>query len=179
MRPFRRKPPSTPPRARRVPRSRSRRYYEVAGLDLRAEMERLSRLEALGGPQGPLVARPPELAVRRASKRPRSRLGFAVPDEHRLSITAYPGIRRGDVEETLLHELVHLAVGAAPDGRRWHGREFTDTLRRAMREGYGISGVPVRSTLHGAYAEALERRHGAEARLAARGVHPDQLTLAG
>jgi len=142
-------------------------------------MARLSALPALGGPDGPLVDRPPELAVRRASKRPRSRLGFAVPEEHRLSVTVYPGIRRGDIEETLLHELVHLAVGAAPGGRRWHGREFTVTLRRAMREAYGVVGVRTRNTYHGTYADALERRHAAAARLAARGVHPGQLELAG
>lgn len=149
----------------------------MAGVDLRAEMGRLCRLPALGGEEGPLVRRPPELAVRRASKRPRSRLGFAVPEEHRLSVTAYPGIRRGDVEETLLHELVHLAIGAAPGGRRWHGREFTETLRRAMREAYGIKGVRARNTYHGTYAEALERAHARAAALDARGVHPEQLEL--
>lgn len=174
-----RKPRPRPEPKRRSPGTRPRRYYLVAGVDLRAEMARLSVLVALGGPEGALAARPPELSVRRASKRPRSRLGFAVPEENRLSVTAYPGIRRGDVEETLLHELVHLAVGASPGGRRWHGREFTDALRRAMREAYGISGVRTSNTYHGAYAEALERRHAAEARLAARGVHPDQLELAG
>ena len=87
--------------------------------------------------------------------------------------------RRGDVEETLLHELVHLAIGAAPGGRRWHGTEFTDTLRRAMLEGYGVAGARVRNTYHGAYAAALERSHAAEARLAERGVHPEQLELTG
>ncbi len=141
-------------------------------------MERLCGLPALGGPDGPLVRNPPELAVRRASKRPRSRLGFAVPEERRLSVTSYPGIRRGDAEETLLHELVHVAIGASPGGRRWHGREFTETLRRAMGEAYGI-GVRTRNTYHGAYAEALERMHAREAALRARGVHPDQLELAG
>lgn len=172
----RRANPSSPKRRRPAPRPR--RYYLVAGVDLQAEMERLSQLDALGGPDGPLAARPPELAVRRASKRPRSRLGFAVPGEHRLSVTAYPGIRRGDVEETLLHELVHIAVGASPGGRRWHGREFAETLRRAMREAYGITGVRTRNTYHGTYAEALERRHARELSLAARGVHPEQLELA-
>jgi hypothetical protein len=174
--------PDPPPRQaqrRRRPGARPGRYYAVAGLDLKAEMERLCRLPALGGPDGPLVRRPPELAVRRASKRPRSRLGFAVPEENRLSVTAYPGIRRGDVEETLLHELVHLAIGSSPGGRRWHGREFTTTLRRAMREAYGITGVKAANTYHGTYAEALERRHAREAALAARGVHPQQLELAG
>lgn len=157
--------------------ARPARYYAVAGVDLREEMKRLCTLETLGGPDGPLSRNPPELAVRRASKRPRSRLGFAVPEEHRLSVTAYPGIRRGDIEETLLHELVHLAVGSAPGARRWHGREFSESLRRAMREAYGISGVKARNAYHGVYAEALERRHAREAELAARGVHRDQLEL--
>jgi hypothetical protein len=164
-------------RTRTRPAARPARYFLAAGLDLRAEAERLCRLEALGGPEGRLVAGPPELTVRRASKRPRSRLGFAIPDENRISVTIYPGIRRGDVEETLLHELVHLAVGASPGGRRWHGREFAETLRRAMAEGYGVRAVRARNTYHGAYADALERKHAREAALAARGVHPDQLEL--
>ncbi len=159
-----------PPPRRRRPIERPAGYYLAAGIDLRAEAERLCRLDALGGPDGPLVRRPPELTVRRAAKRPRSRLGFAVPAQQRLSVTVYPGIRRGDVEETLLHELVHLAVGAAPDGHRWHGREFTATLRRAMAEGYGVAGVRPASARHGAYADALERRR-------AGGVHPGQLEL--
>jgi hypothetical protein len=166
-----------PPRRRRPAGSRPDRYYAVAGVDLRAEMQRLCGLEALGGPDGALSRNPPELAVRRASKRPRSRLGFAVPEEHRLSVTAYPGIRRGDIEETLLHELVHLAVGSSPGARRWHGREFSESLRRAMKEAYGITGVRARNAYHGVYAEALERRHAREADLAARGVHHGQLEL--
>lgn len=175
-----RKPrPAPRQQRRRQVGPRPARYYLAGGIDLWAETERLCCLDALGGPDGPLVRRPPELTVRRASKRPRSRLGFAIPDEHRLSVTVYPGTRRGDLEETLLHELVHLAVGASPGGRRWHGREFSETLRRAMTEAYGIRGVRPPSTLHGAYAEALERQHAREAALASRGVHPDQLELAG
>ncbi len=172
-----RKPSRPQPRRRARPASRPPRYYLAAGIDLRAEAERLCRLDALGGEDGPLVKRPPELTVRRASKRPRSRLGFAIPEEHRLSVTVYPGIRRGDLEETLLHELVHLAVGASPGGRRWHGREFSETLRRAMAEGYGIRGIRPANTLHGTYAEELERIHARDAALAAQDVHPDQLEL--
>lgn len=164
-------------RARSRPASRPARYYLAAGIDLRAEAERLCRLDALGGPEGRLAADPPELTVRRATRKPRSRLGFAIPDENRISVTVYPGIRRGDVEETLLHELVHIAVGASPGGRRWHGREFTEALRRAMAEGYGIRAVRARNSYHGAYADALERKHAREAGLAARGVHPGQLEL--
>ena len=168
--------PDRPGPRRRRPAERPARYYLAAEIDLRAEMERLCVLEALGGRAGPLTSRPPELTVRRAARRPRSRMGFAILDQHRISVTVYPGVRRGDVEETLLHELVHLAVGAAAGGRRWHGREFTQTLSRAMAEAYGVHARPSNAR-HGAYAEALERLHAREATLAARGIHPGRLGL--
>jgi quercetin dioxygenase-like cupin family protein len=82
---------------------------------------------------GPLAAREPELKVRRARRRP-NRLGFAVPAQFRLSVTAYPGIRPGDALETLLHELVHLHVGRAAEAHAWHGKTFKGTLARAMVE---------------------------------------------
>jgi hypothetical protein len=128
-------------------------YFLVVGIRLDLELERLSALPVFA--DGPLGRRP-ELKVRRASKRP-NRVGFAVPTEHRLQVTAYPGIRPGDVLETLLHELVHLHVGRAREAHAWHGRTFKATLARAMEEAYGVGGVPTRSTLHGAYAEAIER----------------------
>lgn len=180
---LRRKPtPRSPGPARRrgssrrgAGREQPARYYAVARINLRIEAERLCRLPALGGPDGPLVKRPPELSVRRASQRPRTRMGFAVPDEHRISVTAYPGITRGDVEETLLHELVHLALGSSPGTRRWHGPEFGATLRQAMAEAYGIDGIRPRNSYHGAWAAELERKHRLESE---RGpVHPGQLEL--
>ena len=106
---------------------------------------------------GSLAAREPELKVRRARRRP-NRLGFAVPTQFRLSVTAYPGIRPGDVLETLLHELVHLHVGRAAEPHAWHGKTFKATLARAMVEGYGIVVSRTRSTVHGAYAEQIESR---------------------
>jgi hypothetical protein len=112
----------------------------------------------------------PTLTVRRASARPRRNLGFAVPAERRISVTAYPGIRPGDALETLLHELVHIALGRHDGG--WHGSHFRQTLAKAMRQGYGIDGVGARASTHGAYAEALERRQRTASRL-----HPDQLAL--
>jgi len=118
-------------------------------------MERLRELPVFAG--GPLAGSSPQLRVRRASKRP-NRLGFAVPREHRLSVTAYPGIRRGDVLETLLHELVHLHVGRAAEAHAWHGPTFKRTLARAMREAYGITIPMPRSTLHGTYSNAIESR---------------------
>jgi hypothetical protein len=118
-------------------------------------MERLTALPVFAG--GPLAARAPELKVRRARTRP-NRLGFAVPAEFRLSVTAYPGIRPGDVLETLLHELTHLHVGRAAEAHAWHGATFKTTLAQAMEEAYGIAVTRPSSTLHGAYAEAIERR---------------------
>jgi hypothetical protein len=129
-------------------------YFLVAGIRLDEEMDRLRALPVFTG--GPLERRP-ELKVRRASTHP-NRVGFAVPAEHRLQVTSYPRIRPGDVLETLLHELVHLHVGRAREAHAWHGRTFKATLAQAMEEAYDIVGVPTRSTLHGAYAEAIERR---------------------
>jgi hypothetical protein len=139
---------------RRPPTKRPPSYYFVAGVQLDEELERLRGLPVFA--EGPLTKKRPELKVRRASTRP-NRVGFAVPAEHRLQVTAYPGVRPGDVLETLLHELVHLHVGRAREAHAWHGRTFKATLARAMDEAYGIRGVPTRSTLHGAYAEAIER----------------------
>jgi hypothetical protein len=129
-------------------------YFTVAGIRLDLELARLRALPTFA--DGPLASRRPELKVRRARARP-NRVGFAVPSQFRLSVTAYPGIRPGDALETLTHELVHLHVGRAAEARAWHGRTFKAVLARAMREGYGISGPNPRATTHGAYAEAIER----------------------
>lgn len=132
----------------------ARSYYLVAGVALDRELELLRALPVFA--DGPLATRRPGLKVRRASRRP-NRLGFAVPSEFRLSVTAFPGIRPGDVRETLLHELVHLHVGRAAEPHAWHGRTFKRALATAMREAYGIAIRPPSSTRHGAYAEAIER----------------------
>lgn len=127
-------------------------YYLVAGIPLDREMDRLRALPVFAA--GPLAAERPELRVRRAAKKP-NRLGFAVPTEYRLSVTAYPGVGPGDVLETLLHELTHLHVGRAREAHAWHGPTFKRTLAQAMREAYGLE-VPIpRNTLHGVYAEAI------------------------
>jgi hypothetical protein len=127
---------------------------------------------------GELPHRRPELRIRRAARRP-VRLGFAVPQEWRLSVTAFPGIRPGDARETLLHELVHLHVGTESGHHRWHGKRFKSVLRAAMVEAYGLTGVRPRGAQHGAYADALElRRTTAPARRrASPTVAPGQLRL--
>jgi len=136
-----------------APRPRPRSYYEVAGIALDQEIERLRALPVFA--DGPLATASPQLKVRRANWRP-NRLGFAVPSQFRLSVTAYPGIRRGDVLETLLHELVHLHVGRAAEAHAWHGPTFKRMLTRAMQEAYGVEIPPPRATLHGPYAKAIE-----------------------
>jgi SprT-like family protein len=118
-------------------------------------MQRLRRLPVFV--DGPLAASVPQLKIRRARRKP-NRLGFAVPSEFRLSVTAYPGIRRGDALETLLHELVHLHVGRAAEAHAWHGPTFKRTLARAMRDAYGVEIPTPRATLHGPYAGAIENR---------------------
>ncbi len=134
-------------------RPRPRSYYLVAGVALDQEMDRLRALPVFA--DGPLAQNRPELKIRRARRRP-NRLGFAVPTQFRLSVTAYPGIRPGDVLETLLHELTHLHVGRAAEAHAWHGPTFKRSLAQAMREAYGIVIPPPRATLHGPYAEAIE-----------------------
>lgn len=116
-------------------------------------MERLRALPVFA--DGSLAKQRPELKVRRAARRP-NRLGFAVPSQFRLSVTAYPGIRPADVLETLLHELVHLHVGRAAEAHAWHGPTFKRTLSQAMWEAYGVEIPTPRATLHGPYAEAIE-----------------------
>lgn len=145
------------------------KYYLVAGVDLAAEMERLRALPVFA--DGPLAQRRPELKVRRARRRP-NRLGFAVPTQFRLSVTAYPGIRPGDVLETLVHELVHLHVGRAAEAHAWHGPTFKRALSQAMREAYGVTIPPPRATLHGPYAEAIEAVNGPARETAKK--HPEE-----
>lgn len=140
------RPPVRPPR--------SGSYYLVAGVALDRELERLRALPVFA--EGPLGKQKPALKVRRARKRP-NRLGFAIPAEFRLSVTAFPGIRPGDIQETLLHELVHLHLGRSAEPHAWHGQAFKRALAAAMREAYGIAIRPPSSTRHGTYAEAIEQ----------------------
>jgi hypothetical protein len=96
-----------------------------------------------------------------------------VPGERRISVTAYPGIRVGDLQETLLHELVHIVVGRS--GGAWHGSVFRRTLSEAMRQAYGIHASPRAASVHGVYAEAIEERRRRQSQ--APQLHPGQMAL--
>ena len=128
-------------------------YFLVAGIALEQELDRLRALATFA--TGPLTARRPLLTVRRALLRP-NRLGFAVPSQFRVSVTAYPGIRPGDILETLLHELVHLHLGRSRETHAWHGDRFKCALASAMYEAYGITGLHISTARHGVYAEAID-----------------------
>jgi hypothetical protein len=134
-------------------------------VNLRQEAGRLRGLPIFRA--GRLAVEAPELKVRRASRRP-NRLGFAIPGEWRISVTAYPGIRTGDALETLLHELVHLHVGAQPGQRRWHGRAFKETLRGGGVEGPGTSWRRGRAPAPRTAPSSSRSRSRAERRLARR-----------
>ena len=140
--------PSTP-----LPPHRPASYYLVAGVALDRELERLRGLPVFVA--GPLATQRPQLKVRRASKRP-NKLGFAVPAEFRLQVTAYPGIGPGDILETLLHELTHLHVGRAAEAHAWHGRTFKRALAAAMKQAYGVDIPTPAHTRHGVYAREID-----------------------
>ena len=120
-------------------------------------MERLRALPVFAG--GPLAA------VRaRAQGAPQPRAGRTGSASRSRASGAsrsptIPGIRPGDAQETLLHELVHLHVGRQPGGHAWHGRVFKRTLAAGDARGLrDHAALRPRSTLHGTYAAALERR---------------------
>jgi hypothetical protein len=140
-------------------------YFDVGGLDLLERMAWLVRLEALGGRRGPLARRHPALRIRRASRRPRSNLGWARPADRRLSVTVFPGIRPSEILETLCHELTHVYLGRGRGGEAWHGPRFKATLHALMVEAFGLTVARPRNRYAGYYAAALERELTRQARL--------------
>jgi len=88
----------------------------------------------------------------------RSRWGSCTPADRTIRLSRrLQDMPAWVIDYVLVHELVHLHVGRAREAHAWHGRTFKATLAQAMDEAYGVRGVPTRSTLHGAYAEAIER----------------------
>jgi hypothetical protein len=53
--------------------------------------------------------------------------------------------------------LTHLHVGRAAEAHGWHGATFKRTLAQAMEQAYGVAGLRPGSTIHGVYAELIER----------------------
>lgn len=125
-------------RARRE-RERERERLTIAGVHLPSEAATILRRSPTLRELSPgLTAEKIEFKARRSSKRPRT-LGYAWPYDRRVSVTDYPGVTAEGARETLLHEIVHLAVGRDPsDHAAWHGRAFQKALRDARAEVYGL-----------------------------------------
>lgn len=133
--------------------------YTVEGVDLRVELRRLVKLRAFGGARGQLARRPPTFDVTRRTRRPATQFGHAEPWANRIHMALWPTVTLAEARETLVHELVHLYVGAQPGSARWHGDEFWRVMDKAFKQAYGVDPV-VRSSLrdnryHGRYAAAL------------------------
>lgn len=114
---------------------REREALSIAGVHLPSEAAKMLRGAATLRVAAPrLRASRIEFKVRRCSRRPRV-LGHATPAWRRIMVADYPGITPEAVRATLLHEIVHLCVGADPNDRaRWHGRAFRRTLKDAADE---------------------------------------------
>ena len=85
-----------------------------------------------------------------------------MPDQFRISVTAYPGIRQGDLLETCSTSWSTSTSAAGRAAHAWHERMFKQTLRQAMREAYGIGDLQPPSTRHGVYAAAIEAQLAAD-----------------
>lgn len=136
--------------------------YTVEGVDLRKEMDKLLKLRVFGGRQGRLFRNPPELVISRRTQYPSSQLGYAEMHgswgHYRITVATYPGQTLADARETLVHELVHVAVGL----NHGHDATFRETMTKAFREAYKVLPVGVaHNRYHGRYAAALMRKETA------------------
>lgn len=108
--------------------------FTVAEIDLRDEMHHFVHHAEVFIP---LRGQKIDLRVRRCSRKPRTRFGFAWWHKMQIRILAYPAIDVHDVRETLVHELVHLVVReGGSDGA--HGVKFRATLRLACEQLFWI-----------------------------------------
>lgn len=118
--------------------------------DLEVELQRLVRLNALGGRRGALARRPPHLIVR-AAKRERRLYGFAHFGRYEIVVIEYATTTRANASATLLHELVHLA------GYVNHDIAFKHTLSEAAREAFSVDVSGYERGRYGDLDRALER----------------------
>lgn len=152
---------ATAARARQRAKDAETERYTVDGVDLRDEMRKLIKLRAFGGKTGRLFRRPPTLLIRKHSYHPRSQMGVAYPSRNQITIATYPGQTLADARETLVHELVHIAMGTTHE---IHGPNFRKLMTTAFKEAYKVYPMGAgHNVYHGRYAEALRRRERAAA----------------
>lgn len=119
-------------RARREGRARERtrraRALPSPG-ELRAELRRLCTFLHDG------KCRPPRLRLKHVA-RPPEWAGWAYYDTRTIELRVWPGMTTCEAHETLLHELCHLALGAAEGGHTPRHRALCDRVRTRA---YGAS----------------------------------------
>jgi len=132
-------------------------YYTVAGVNLLEEMRRMIQAKAfIGTSLRRPCNKPPTLVVRRASRKPYTRLGTAYWSRWMIRITDYPGVTEHDVKETLCHELAHLATPGTVHGPRWR-----TMFRLASEELLGVR-PRLEKRFHGEVTGLLKAREAAE-----------------
>lgn len=121
-------------RLRAIKRVSEDAYYEVDGVNLRDAVKQAWQLPVAREwrERNNRPSSPPRITVRRTKQTLWRRLGFAVPWEHRISVTVFPGCTATHVIDVLLHEVVHILLGKTKDG--WHGPAFEATLKTLERE---------------------------------------------
>ena len=111
--------------------ARETAHYTVAGIDLRVEMARYWRLDAIKGAPYPKRPEGLELKIVRCARKPR-KLGHMSYSRGQIAIYVYPELMTTDVRETLLHEVVHCAT------RSGHDVRFKTVFRLASEEAFGV-----------------------------------------
>lgn len=97
-------------------------YYNVHGVDLREELERLWNLPVAREYRkklGHLGKRLPELVVRTRSTSRVRRYGVAYSFRHQILINRIPGLDGFNVRETLAHEVAHILSPGKGHGVAW------------------------------------------------------------
>lgn len=97
-------------------------YYNVHGVDLREELERLWNLPVAREYRkklGHLGKRLPELVVRTRSTSRVRRYGVAYSFRHQILINRIPGLDGFNVRETLAHEVAHILSPGKGHGVGW------------------------------------------------------------
>ena len=111
-------------------------YYEVHGVDLRAELRRLWGTKIARECRRRLgwirAAELPSIVVRTRTK-PANRYGVAFTSRHQILVNRIPGHDEHVVKDTLAHELAHILTPG-----RGHDVAWRNVYRLLCEEAYGV-----------------------------------------
>jgi hypothetical protein len=104
--------------------------YTWDGMDLRYALYVLCKLECVADVVS--TEKLPSFHVRRCSARPR-RLGVCWPEESRIQVSVWPGLKWESILETLAHEMAHLVdYRRHPDVWRGSRRDIHGDLFKSV-----------------------------------------------